>query len=106
MTRPVSLIPLLFASALIAVAPTLAAGPDERAVSQCRAELLSQFPQGAIRDYRVASIEGTSRRTRVTFAVSAERRYRFECSTGRDGQILLTSFEPTRSGDRLAAGRR
>jgi hypothetical protein len=107
MTRPLSQIALLLAPALIALTPSPAAagGPDERAVAQCRTELLSQFPQGAIRNYRVASIEGNSRRTRVTFTVNAERRYTFECAAGAEGQILLTSFEPSRPGGaQLAAG--
>ena len=108
MTRPLSIVPLLLAPALFAFAPTpAAAGPDERAVSQCRAELASQFPAGSIRNHRVVSIEGNSRRTRVTFSVNAERRYTFECAAGPQGQILLTSFEPARPGERqLAAGQR
>ena len=110
MTRPLSLIPLFLAPALFALAPTPAAaggGPDERAVAQCRAELVGQFPAGSIRNHRVVSIEGNSRRTRVTFAVNADRRYTFECAAGPQGQILLTSFEPSRPGERqLAAGQR
>jgi len=108
MTRPLSIIPLLLAPALVALTPApAAAGPDERAVGQCRAELLGQFPAGSIRNHRVVSIEGNSRRTRVTFSVNAERRYTFECAAGPQGQILLTSFEPARPGERqLAAGQR
>ena len=109
MTRPLSLIPLFLAPALFAIAPTPASagGPDERAVAQCRAELLGQFAQGTVRNHRVVSIEGNSRRTRVTFAVDADRRYTFECAAGPQGQILLTSFEPARpSGRQLAAGQR
>ena len=39
----------LFASALLAATPAEAAGADERAVAQCRTELLSRFDPGAIR---------------------------------------------------------
>ena len=108
MTRPLSIVPLLLAPALVALAPTpAAAGPDERAVAQCRAELVSQFPDGSIRNHRVVSIEGNSRRTRVTFSVNADRRYTFQCAAGPQGQILLASFEPARTGERqLAAGQR
>ena len=109
MTRPLSILPLILAPALFAFAPVPAAagGPDERAVAQCRAELLGQFEQGAVRNHRVVSIAGNSRRTRVTFSVNADRRYTFECATGAQGQILLTSFEPARPGERqLASGQR
>lgn len=109
MTRPLSILPLILAPALFAFAPApaAAAGPDERAVAQCRAELLGQFAQGSVRNHRIVSIEGNSRRTRVTFAVDADRRYRFECATGPQGQILLTAFEPARPNERqLAAGQR
>ena len=109
MTRPLSILPLILAPALFAFAPAPAAagGPDEHAVAQCRAELLGQFEQGTIRNHRVVSIEGNSRRTRVTFSVDADRRYTFECAAGPQGQILLTSFEPSRpSGRQLAAGQR
>jgi hypothetical protein len=98
-------VPLAFVSALIAVQPA-AAEPAERAVAQCRAELLSRFAQDEIRNYRVASITGNSRRTRVTFAVTADQRYTFECAADARGQILLANIDPPRGGTQLAAGQR
>ena len=103
--------PRLLTAGLVASAfflPSVAtAEPGERAVAACRAELLSRFAQGEIRHYRVASIAGNSRRTRVSFVVTADRRYTFECATDRDGSIEVASLDPPRAEDRqLAAGQR
>ena len=111
MTRPLSLIPVLFAPALLLAAsfatPAVAGGPAERAVSECRAELLSRFPEGSIRAYRLAEVKGNSRGTRLTFRITADRRYRFECNTNADGSIEVAALNPPRSGDaQLAAGQR
>ena len=99
------LVPLAFVSALATVQPA-AAEPAERAVAQCRAELLSRFGPDEIRNYRVASIAGNSRRTRVTFSVTADQRYTFECATDARGQVLLANVDPPRGGTQLAAGQR
>ena len=112
MTRPLSLIPALFAPALFLAAsfsatPAVAGGPAERAVNECRADLLSRFPEGSIRSYRLAEVEGNSRGTRLTFRVTADRRYRFECRTDGSGQIEVAALDPPRSGEpQLAAGQR
>lgn len=98
-------VPLALVSALVAVQPA-AAEPAERAVAQCRAELLSRFGPDEIRNYRVASITGNSRRTRVTFAVTADQRYTFECAADARGQILVANIDPPRGGTQLAAGQR
>jgi hypothetical protein len=96
----------LVASAFL-VPNVAAAEPAERAVAACRAELVGRFAQGEIRQYRVASITGNSRRTRVSFVVTADRRYTFECAAGRDGSIELASLDPPRAEDpQLAAGQR
>ncbi len=102
----ISIVPALFASAFLAPAPAAALGPAERAVAQCRAELQSRFEDGAIRSYRIGSIAGNSRRTRVTIFVNADRRYTFECAAGATGKVLTASLDPARNGPRLAAGRR
>ena len=109
MTRPLILVPLAFVATVTALslATPAAAESDARAVNICRAELLGRFPEGTIRSYRVASIAGNSRRTRVTFSVTADQRYTFECAADSRGQILLATFDPPRGGDRqLAAGQR
>jgi hypothetical protein len=90
-------IPALFASALFTATPAAALGSDERAISQCRTELLSRFDPGAIRSYRVGSIAGNTRRTRVTFFVNADRRYTFECAAGANGEVLTASLTPPAS---------
>jgi len=97
-------IPALFASALLTATPAAADGSDGQAVAQCRAELLSRFDAGAIRSYRVGSIAGNSRRTRVTFYVNADRRYTFECAAGANGEVLTASLTPPPE-TRLAGGR-
>ena len=101
-------LPALAAAAALVPAPASAMTDAEgRAVAQCRTELLSRFDQGAIRSYRVGSISGSARGTRVTFFVNADQRYTFECAADRNGQIVTASFDPARSGDRqLAAGQR
>lgn len=96
-------IPALFASALFTATPAAAAGSDERAVSQCRTELLSRFDAGAIRSYRIGSITGNSRRTRVTIFVNADRRYTFECAAGANGEAVTATLNPPAS-TRLAGG--
>ena len=103
MTRALGLAaaPLLLGAALIA--QPAAAEPGQRAVSQCRAEMLNHFPAGAVRNYRVADISGNSRRTRVTIHVTADQRYTFECAASADGRILTASFNPPRSGTQSAS---
>ncbi|WP_129793348.1 hypothetical protein [Sphingosinicella sp. CPCC 101087] len=99
----------LIASAFLlpSAAPAASADPAERALAACRAELTGRFAEGEIRDYRVASITGNSRRTRITFIVNADRRYQVECAAGRDGSAELAGFDPPRSEDRqMAAGQR
>ena len=101
-------VPALLAStlfAMTAVPSPAAAEPTERAVAQCRTEMLSHFADGAVRTYRIADISGNSRRTRVTINVTADRHYRFECAADADGRILVASFDPPRAEGRLAAGR-
>ena len=94
-----ALAPVLLASAL-ATAPA-AAEPAQRAVSACRAELLSWLPDA--RNYRVADISGNSRRTRVTINVTADQRYTFECAAGADGRVISVEFDPPRGGVQQAA---
>ena len=103
---PALLASALGAAALLAPAPA-AAESGGRAVSACRAEMLSRFPEGTVRSYRVADISGNSRRTRVTIQVTADRRYTFECAAGADGRIVTAAFDPPR-GDapQIAAGQR
>lgn len=101
-------IPALLASTLSGAtfvgASPAAAEPMQRAVAQCRTEMLSHFADGAVRTYRIADISGNSRRTRVTINVTADRHYRFECAADGDGRILVASFDPPRAEARLAAG--
>lgn len=88
-------IPALFASALLVATPAAAdTGADERAVAQCRTDLLSRFDAGAVRSYRVGAIAGNSRRTRVTIYVNADRRYTFECAAAANGQLTATLNPP------------
>ena len=103
--------PALLGSALLAATTLIpspaAAEPAQRAVSQCRAELLSRFPEGALRSYRVTDISGNSRRTRVTIAVTADRRYTFECAADSAGRILTAAFDPPRAdANQVAIGQR
>ena len=104
MTR--ALIPAFALSALLAsalAATPAAAEPAQRAVAQCRAELLSRFPEGAVSSYRVTDISGNSRRTRVTISVTADRRYTFDCAAGADGRILSADFNPPRQAQQASA---
>ena len=95
---------LLLASTLVLLPAPAAAEPQQRAVGHSRAEMLSHFPEGAVRTYRIADISGNSRRTRVAINVTADRRYRFECATDSDGRIVTASFDPPRGDSQLAAG--
>ena len=105
MTRTLLLSLSTLATALALPAPAIAE-PDQRAVGLCRAELNASFPADAIRQQRVASISGNSRRTRVVFTVTADRRYNFECTIGPDRRVATASFDPPRSAGQLAAGQR
>ena len=107
MTRQILLAALPLA-ALFASAPAQAASDAEgRAVAACRAEMLSRFDQGQVRSYRVGDIAGTSRATRVTLYVNADRRYTFTCAADGQGQIVTASIDPARGAARqLAAGSR
>ena len=101
---PLILASAMFASALLVATPAMA-GPQEQAVAQCRAELIGQFPDGAIRNYRLARIGGNSRGMRIRFVVNADRRYSFECRSGGDGQLIAATFNPPRDRQ-LAAEQR
>ncbi len=104
MTSPLRLLPaLLLGSALWVAAPAHAASESEgRAVAQCRAELLRQFPEGQLRAHRVGAIAGNARQTRVTLHATADRRYTFECAADAEGRIVTAVLTPP-SGTRLAA---
>ena len=87
----------LFAAAATAaflVTQPAAAQNDGRAVAQCRAEMLRQFPEGAVQSHRVASINGNSRRIRVQLIVNADRRYTFDCATDGEGAIQTAALNP------------
>ena len=107
MTRQILLAALPLA-ALFASAPASAASDtDGRAVAACRAEMLSRFDPGQVRSYRVGDIAGTSRATRVTFYVNADRRYTFTCAADGQGQVVTASIDPAHGASRqLAAGSR
>lgn len=81
------------ATAAFLVQPA-AAQNDGRAVAQCRAEMLRQFPAGAVQSDRVASIQGNSRRIRVQLIVNADRRYTFDCATDGEGAIQTAALNP------------
>jgi len=110
MASPFRILPLIFPAALLGstlwvFSPAQAASEAEgRAIAQCRAELFTQFPEGALRSHRVGEIAGNSRRTRVTLYATADRRYTFECTTDADGQIVTASLNPPAS-TQLAADR-
>jgi hypothetical protein len=108
MTRQILLSALPVAAALLAASPASALSDSEgRAVAACRSEMLSRFDAGAVRSYRVGAIAGSSRSTRVTLYVNADRRYAFQCAADRQGQIVTASFDPARGNERqLAAGQR
>ena len=107
MTRQILLAALPLA-ALFAASPAPAMSDAEgRAVAACRAEMLSRFDQGQVRSYRVGDIAGTSRSTRVTLYVNADRRYTFTCAADGQGQIVTASIDPPHGAARqLAAGSR
>ena len=106
MTRRFLLSALPVAAALLAAAPAQAlTDSDGRAVAACRADMLSRFDAGQVRSYRVGEISGTSRSTRVTFYVNADRRYTFACAADGQGRIVTASIDPPR-GNALAAGSR
>ena len=104
MTRLISsLAGVALAASLAGLATPASAEPAGRAVDQCRAELIASFPADAIRSHRVLSIDNSSsRRTEVSFSVTADRRYRFECTVDSRGRIVTAAFSPARSAQ-LAA---
>jgi hypothetical protein len=105
MTRQILLSALPLAAALLAAAPAQAlSDSDGRAVAACRAEMLSRFDAGQVRSYRVGEIAGTSRNTRVTLYVNADRRYTFACAADGRGQIVTASIDPPRGNTRQLAG--
>lgn len=108
MTRQILLSALPLAAALFASAPAQALTDSEgRAIAACRAEMLSRFDAGQVRSWRVGEIAGTSRNTRVTLYVNADRRYTFACAADGQGQIVTASIDPARGNPRqLAAGGR
>lgn len=96
--------PVLAGAVLATASPASAASESEgRAVAQCRAEMLRQFPQESIRSQRIASISGNSRRTRIAMFVTTDRRYSFECTAGADGRVLTATWNPP-VDTRLAGG--
>jgi hypothetical protein len=90
------LAPTLVGSALLAYGPASAEASEgeARAVALCRAEVLRHFPEGTIRNQRIAAISGNSRRTRVEMFVTTDRRYSFDCTTGADGRVVTASWNP------------
>lgn len=108
MTSPLRLLPLLVpaalaGSALFASSPAYAmSNAESRAVAQCRAELVRQFPDGALTSHRVGAIAGNSRHTRVTLYATADRRYTFECAADANGRVVTAALNPPRDS-RLAA---
>src|SRR3954454_2985520 len=104
MTRQILTAALPLAAALLAPSPTSALSDSEgRAVAACRSELLGRFEAGQVRSYRIGEIAGSSRSTRVTIYVNADRRYTFECGAGADGRVLTAAFTPP-VATRLAGG--
>lgn len=98
MTSPLRIVTILLpvavmGSAFWAVAPAVAQN-DSRAVAQCRAEMLRQFPDGAVRSHRIGAITGNSRRVRVTMFATADRRYSFDCVTDAEGSIQTAALNP------------
>jgi len=107
MTNSLRKLPILIPVAMIgsafwAASPAVAQN-DARAVAQCRAEMLRQFPEGAVRSHRIGEISGNSRRVRVSMFVNADRRYNFECVTDAEGNIQTAALNPP-ANTRLAAG--
>src|SRR3954447_6049141 len=108
MARRFFLAALPLAAVLFASAPAQAASDAEgRAVAACRAQMLSRFDAGQIRSYRVGEIAGSSRSTRVTFYVNADRHYTFAGAAEGQGRVVTASIDPPRGEARqLAAGGR
>ena len=108
MTRSFLLSALPLAAVLLAPVPAQALSDSEgRAVAACRTEMLSRFDAGQVRSYRVGEIAGTSRSTRVTFYVNADRRYTFACAADGQGQIVTAWIDRARGNElQLAAGTR
>ena len=108
MTRQILLPAVSVAAALLTSAPASALSDSEaRAVAACRTELLSRFDPGQVRSWRVGEIAGSSRNTRVTIYVNADRRYTFACAADGHGQVVTASIDPARGGARqLAEGGR
>src|SRR5437016_1561713 len=108
MTRQISLAALAATAALVAATPASALSDAEgRAVAACRTEMLSRFDPGQVRSFRVGEIAGTSRATRVTLYVNADRRYTFACAADGRGQVVTASIDPPRGAPhQLAAGGR
>src|SRR3979411_2834953 len=99
MTRQFLIAALPLAAALLAYARALAGSDSEgRAVAACRAEMLGRFDAGQVRSWRIGDISGTSRSTRVTIYVNADRRYTFACAADGQGQIVTASIDPARGG--------
>jgi hypothetical protein len=95
MTSKILMTALPLAAALFASAPASAlSDADGRAVAACRAEMLGRFEAGAVRSFRIGEIAGSSRTTRVTIYVNADRRYTFECGAGANGRVLTASLTP------------
>ena len=93
-----TVVPALFASALLAASPGRRPRhrrPRRRPVPRRAAPAGSTRARSA--RYRVGSIAGNSRRTRVTIFVNADRRYTFECAAGADGEVLTASLNPPAS---------
>ncbi len=90
------LAPTLVGSSLVAYGPAAAEASEGegQAVAQCRAQVLRHFPAETIRNQRIASISGNSRRTRVEMFVTTDRRYSFECTVGADGRVVTASWNP------------
>lgn len=95
-------LPAAAAAAAFFVQPA-AAQNDGRAVAQCRAEMLRQFPEGAVQSHRVASIQGNSRRVRVQLIVNADQRYTYDCATNAAGDVQTAALNPPAT-TRLASG--
>lgn len=88
-----ALLPAAAATAAFFAQPAFAQN-DARAVAQCRAEMLRQFPEGAVQSHRVASIQGNSRRVRVQLIVNADHRYTYDCATNGAGDVQTASLNP------------
>ena len=108
MTRQISHAGLSLAAALLAATPAAALSDAEgRAVAACRTEMLSRFDPGQVRSYRIGEIAGSSRVTRVTLYVNADRRYTFACAADGQGQVVTASIDPPRgASQQVAAGQR